>query len=113
MTIVGVLHAIAAVLLGAAAVLILFRILRGPSILDRMVASDVLVSSVVLVLGVEMVVNHHVRTLPIVLALSGTAVLGSIAVARYVSKHDRVEVVDTEGVPGVEEMEERAEGKVE
>ena len=94
MSLAGFLHVVAAVMLGGGALLILFRILRGPSILDRMVASDVLVTTVILVLGVEMVMNHHTRTLPIVLALSGTAVLGSIAVARYVSKHDRVTVVD-------------------
>lgn len=97
MTFVDLLHAIAAALLAAAALLILFRILRGPSILDRMVASDVLISAVVLVLGVEMVLNHHTRTLPVILVLSGTALLGSVAVARYVSKQDRVEVVDPDG----------------
>jgi multicomponent Na+:H+ antiporter subunit F len=97
MTFVELLHIVAAVLLGAASLLILFRILRGPSILDRMIASDVLISAAVLVLGVEMVLNHHTRTLPVILALSGTALLGSIAVARYVSKQDRVEVVDPDG----------------
>lgn len=107
MSTVGVLHTIAAVLLGAASLPIAFRILRGPSILDRMIASDVLVSAVVLVLGVEMVVNRHTRTLPVVLVLSGTAVLGSIAVARYVSQHDRIEAVDPA------ELEAQEEGAVE
>lgn len=97
MTVVDVLHIAAVVMLAAASLLILFRILRGPSILDRMIASDVLISTVVIVLGLEMVLNQHTRTLPVILALAGTALLGSVAVARYVSRQDRVEVVDPDG----------------
>ncbi|PVZ96389.1 hypothetical protein DDQ50_05860 [Amnibacterium flavum] len=54
-----------------------------------MIASDVLLTTVILVLGAEMIIGGHTRTLPIVLVLTGTAVFGSIAVARYVSKHDK------------------------
>jgi multicomponent Na+:H+ antiporter subunit F len=88
-TLVDILHAITGVLFAAAALLVLIRIVRGPSIIDRMVGSDVLVTLVLLALIADMVVNHHTRSVPLLLALSGTAVLGSIAVARYVSKHDR------------------------
>ncbi|WP_210506394.1 monovalent cation/H+ antiporter complex subunit F [Naasia sp. SYSU D00057] len=89
MTLVDILHLIAGVLFAGAAFLVLLRILRGPSIIDRMVSSDVLVTLVMLALIADMVANHHTRSIPLVLALAGTAVLGAIAVARYVSKHDR------------------------
>jgi multicomponent Na+:H+ antiporter subunit F len=69
----------------------LYRIVRGPSILDRMIASDVLITTLVLTLGAEMVFNHHTRSIPMMLVLSAIAVFATIAVARYVSKQDRIE----------------------
>lgn len=91
------LHIATGVVLSLGAVLVLYRIVRGPTILDRMIASDVMVTTVMLVLCVEMVIDGHTRTLPVVLVLAGTAVFGSIAVARYVSKQDRIRDPDTGG----------------
>jgi len=86
MNLVAILHITAGVLLGLGAILVLYRLVRGPTILDRMIASDVLLTTVNLVLCVEMVIGRHTRTLPVVLVLAGTAVFGSIVVARYVSR---------------------------
>lgn len=77
------------VLFAAAAVLILIRIVRGPTILDRMIASDVLLTTLILVVGAEMVVNGHTRTVPIMLVLAAVAIFATVAVARYVTKQDR------------------------
>jgi multicomponent Na+:H+ antiporter subunit F len=74
-----------------AALLALYRIVRGPSILDRMIASDVLITTLLLALGAEMVLNNHTRSVPMMLVLSAIAVFATIAVARYVSKQDRNE----------------------
>jgi multicomponent Na+:H+ antiporter subunit F len=82
------LYVIAGVLFAAAALLAVIRIVRGPSILDRLIASDVLVTTLILVLGAEMVINSHTRTIPIMIVLAATAVFSTIAVARFVSKHD-------------------------
>jgi len=79
--VVGVLFAFAAL----ASVL---RIVRGPSILDRMIASDMLLTTLICVLAADMVLGHHTRTLPVILVLALTAVFGSITVARYVSRQD-------------------------
>lgn len=76
---VGVLLAVAA---GAS----VYRIVRGPAILDRMIASDMLVTTLILVLGAEMVYHAHTRTIPIMIVLAVTAVFASMSVARYVSK---------------------------
>ena len=73
---------------GAAALLTVYRIVVGPSILDRMIASDVLLTTLMLVLGAEMVYNGHTRTVPVILVLAATAVFATIAVARYVSRQD-------------------------
>lgn len=64
------------------------RIVRGPSILDRMIASDMLLTTLICVLAADMVFNGHTRTIPVILVLAFTAVFGSITVARYVSKQD-------------------------
>lgn len=77
------------VLFAAAAVLIVIRIVRGPTILDRMIASDVLLTTLILVVGAEMVVNGHTRTVPIMLVLAAVAIFATVAVARYVTKQDR------------------------
>ena len=73
----------------AAALMALYRIVRGPSILDRMIASDVLLTTLMLVVGAEMVYNGHTRTIPLMVVLASTAIFATIAVARYVSKQDR------------------------
>jgi len=79
--VVGVLFAFAAL----ASVL---RIVRGPSILDRMIASDMLLTTLICVLAADMVLENHTRTLPVIIVLALTAVFGSITVARYVSRQD-------------------------
>jgi multicomponent Na+:H+ antiporter subunit F len=78
-----------------AAALVLYRMVRGPSILDRMIASDVLLTTLVLVLGFEMVINQHARSIPVMLVLAAVAIFATVCVARYVSKHDRTLGQDT------------------
>jgi multicomponent Na+:H+ antiporter subunit F len=84
-----VLAIIAGALFAAAAVGAVIRIVRGPTILDRMLASDVLLTTLLLVVGAEMVLNGHTRTIPVMLVLAGTAAFSTVAVARYVSQQDR------------------------
>ena len=77
------------VVFGIAALLTLVRIVRGPSILDRAVASDVLLTEVLCVLGAEMAINHHTRNLPVLLIVAAIGVFGSIAVARFVARREK------------------------
>ena len=72
----------------AAALVTLWRIVRGPSILDRAVAADVLLTEVLCVLGADMVINHHTKTLPVLLIIAAVGVFGSIAIARFVARKD-------------------------
>lgn len=86
-----VIFIVVGVLFSAAALMALYRIVRGPSILDRMIASDVLLTTLILVLGADMVYNGHTRSVPIMLVLSAIAIFATVTVARYVSKQDRPE----------------------
>lgn len=72
-----------------AALLTLWRIVIGPSILDRAVASDVLLTLVMCVLGADMAINHHTRTLPVLLIIAAVGVFGSISIARFVARRDQ------------------------
>lgn len=64
----------------------LIRIIIGPTILDRMVASDVLVTTLMLTVGAEMVINRHSNTVGLMVLLAATSVLATIMVARYVRR---------------------------
>jgi multicomponent Na+:H+ antiporter subunit F len=86
---ITVLYVVAGVLFAVSATAAVVRAILGPTILDRMLAADVLITILLLVVGMEMVVNEHTRTLPIMLVLAGTAALSTVAVARYVSQQDR------------------------
>jgi len=85
MTIVAI---ITAVLLGAAALCSVYRIVRGPSVLDRVIAADVLVATIMCALGADMAFNNHTDTLPVLLVLALFGVLGSISVARFLPRQD-------------------------
>ncbi|WP_169582961.1 MULTISPECIES: monovalent cation/H+ antiporter complex subunit F [Microbacterium] len=76
------------VVFAVAAVLTLWRIVIGPSILDRAVASDVLLTEVMCILGAEMAINHHTRSLPVLLIIAAVGVFGSISIARFVARRD-------------------------
>lgn len=73
---------------GVAALLTLWRVITGPSILDRAVASDVLLTLVMCMLGAEMAINQHTRTLPVLLIIAAVGVFGSISIARFVARRD-------------------------
>lgn len=81
-----IVYLVVGVAFTAAALLSVYRILVGPRILDRMIASDMLMTTLICVLGVQMVVTGSIITVPIMLALAITGFLSSIAVARYVSR---------------------------
>ncbi|RFA21131.1 monovalent cation/H+ antiporter complex subunit F [Subtercola boreus] len=78
----------AAVLFGAGAIAALWRIIRGPSALDRIIASDVLIATAMCALGAEMAINRHTDTLPVLLGLALFTVVGSVSVARFISTRD-------------------------
>ena len=77
------------IMLTAAAGMAMYRIIRGPTILDRMISADMLLTTIICALGAEMVYNSHTRSLPAMLVIAATAFLSSVVVARYVSRNGR------------------------
>jgi multicomponent Na+:H+ antiporter subunit F len=81
-----VVFVVVGVVFTGAAFCALYRIVRGPTILDRMIASDMLLTTIICALGAEMIYNAHARTVPAMLVLAATGFLGSVVVARYVTR---------------------------
>ena len=79
---------VASVLLAASAVIALYRIVRGPSILDRMIATDVVLASIMCGLGGFMALSGRTDLLPVLIVLAMLGFVGSVSVSRYVSKSD-------------------------
>lgn len=77
---------IIAVILGVSALFAIYRVARGPSILDRVLAVDVLLAIVGGALAVDMVVNGHTNTLVILVATSVIGFIASVTVARFVTE---------------------------
>lgn len=57
---------------------------QGPSLLDRVIASDVLLAIVGAALAIEMVYNHHMNNIFLLVIVSLIGFLGSVTVARNV-----------------------------
>ncbi len=82
----------------AAAVVTLWRIARGPTMLDRMVALEVLIAATVGAVGLEAAVNRHTTTLPILVVLSLVGFIGSVSVARFSVREARRNAGNGRGV---------------
>ncbi len=74
-----------AVILSLAAAGAIIRIARGPSLLDRVLASDVLLAILGAALCIDMAVNRHLNNLMLLVALSIIGFIGSVTVARFVA----------------------------
>ncbi|MFC7403396.1 monovalent cation/H+ antiporter complex subunit F [Citricoccus sp. GCM10030269] len=74
------------VLLGLGALAAIYRIVRGPSILDRAIATDVLLITVSSALCVDMAVNHHTDHVMFVVAASVIGFIGSVTISRFVAE---------------------------
>ncbi|HEX2176512.1 MAG TPA: monovalent cation/H+ antiporter complex subunit F [Nocardioidaceae bacterium] len=81
--------AVVVVLLSLAGLGATWRIVYGPTILDRMVASEVLLVVVMIAILADMALRQHTTNLPLVLVLAALAFTGSVTVSRYVSSRMR------------------------
>lgn len=78
--------ALAGVMLFAAAIIALIRVVIGPTMLNRVMAVEILVAVVVGGLALEAAYNQHTTTLPILLALAMLGFVGATSVARFATK---------------------------
>ncbi|WP_167478347.1 MULTISPECIES: monovalent cation/H+ antiporter complex subunit F [Nocardia] len=86
MTVVAV---VAAILLSAAAILTSYRILTGPSTLDRVVGIDSLTAIAAAGLAVWAAYTDDATVVPAIVAVALVGFLGSAAVSRFRVRDDR------------------------
>lgn len=65
----------------------LFRLLKGPSLQDRVVALDLIASVVAGIILVYMIWAGEKRYLDIVIVLSLIVFMGTVAIARFLNKN--------------------------
>ena len=78
-----VVLAIAGTLLIAAAILTAYRLLDGPSTLDRLVAMDTILAVSMCGLAVWAVYSRDTTLVPAIVALSLVSFVGSVSIARF------------------------------
>jgi multicomponent Na+:H+ antiporter subunit F len=71
-------------MLGAGALLTLVRLARGPSLLDRVVATDALLVIISAGLAVYAALKRDPTVVPVLVVVSLLAFVGSVSVARYI-----------------------------
>ena len=79
-----VVEVVAHALLGSGALLALIRLARGPSLLDRVVATDVLLVIISAGLAVYAALQRDPTVVPVLVVVSLLAFVGSVSVARYI-----------------------------
>lgn len=75
-------------LLSATALLALARMYRGPSLLDRVVATELLLATALGAVGAEAAVNRHSTTLPVLVVLSLLGFVGSVSLVRFAVREE-------------------------
>ena len=78
-------------LLGSGALLALIRLARGPSLLDRVVATDTLLVIISASLAVHAALERDATVVPVLVVVSLLAFVGSVSIARHGIGTERLE----------------------
>jgi multicomponent Na+:H+ antiporter subunit F len=81
-----VVAALALALLGSAAAIVLVRLFRGPTNLDRIVAAEILMVIVIAGIATESAWQRTATNLPLLLILGLVGFVGGVAVTRFMSR---------------------------
>jgi len=88
MTPVDIALLVLGVVLALTAIAVVVRMIIGPTILDRAVATDMLVVLLVLALALYTAHAHAAWAVPSMLTLTGLAFIGTVTFARFVARED-------------------------
>lgn len=106
-TIVSAASALALALMSAAFLLTAFRIVKGPTLPDRIVALDMLVAIAIGFIAVVAIRTGFNLYIDIAIALGLVGFLATVAFARFVMRHGR-EPEEEEPAPGARRDRRRA-----
>lgn len=82
---------LAAAILGVSAVLVVVRMTRGPTMLDRAISFDVLAAVLLGAIGLHIAAGRDAKSVPILLVLTLLGFVGSVSIARFFPGSDAVE----------------------
>ncbi|MEW1615983.1 MULTISPECIES: MrpF/PhaF family protein [unclassified Streptomyces] len=88
-----------------AGLLLLVRIWRGPSMLDRAISLDVIAALIIVGLGAKSAFARDPFYFPIMLVLAFLGFTGSVGIARFIAVRDRPRTI-TSPAPAAGETEE-------
>jgi multicomponent Na+:H+ antiporter subunit F len=77
---------ISLILMGLAMIPCIYRIIKGPTIPDRVVALDAMTTVIVVTLGVYSYVQESVFFLDVALVLSIISFVGTVTISRYLDE---------------------------
>lgn len=89
MTLIEYLHYIILPILVISAVLILWRFMKGPSIADKIVALDLLITTGIGVIAVYSIIYNQTTLMDTALILALIAFLSTVALSYYLEKRKR------------------------
>lgn len=103
------------IMLAIALAAVLYRVIKGPGMLDRVVAVDILVTVLVAAVGLEAAWNRHTYTLPVLVVLAMVGFLSSSTVARFSARDPEEPDVDVNTILNArraarKEYEEKGQG---
>lgn len=84
----SIILSIALAMLFASAGLVLVRIAKGPTNLDRALSLDVVIVIVIGIIATQIVRTGDAGPLPILVVFSLTGFVGSVSVARFMARKD-------------------------
>lgn len=85
MSVMEIAGVIVVAILTLAAAGTIYRIAAGPSLLDRVIASDVLLAIFGAALATEMAINKHLDNMALLVVITVIGFIGSVTVARFVA----------------------------
>ncbi|MFE7604183.1 monovalent cation/H+ antiporter complex subunit F [Brachybacterium paraconglomeratum] len=88
MSVFDVVLVVYAVILALAGLAIVYRMIVGPTILDRAISSDSLVTLVVMGMALHVAHSGAAWAGPAMLSLTGLAFIGTVTFARFVARED-------------------------
>ncbi|MGO1422061.1 MAG: monovalent cation/H+ antiporter complex subunit F, partial [Brachybacterium sp.] len=87
-----------AVVLAGAALAVVYRMIVGPTILDRALASDSLVTLVVMGMALYAAQSRAMWAGPAMLGMTGLAFIGTVTFARFVAREEPGQGIRRRGV---------------
>ncbi len=76
-------------ILSLSIILVMFRFLKGPGIVDRVIALDLLITIGIAIITVYSILNHQSTFLDIAMILALIAFLGTIAFSYYLQRRKK------------------------